>query len=239
MAGSKTTKFKKSLPTVLLVLLAAVLILPPLGVLVHRWAPVPLTYLMVDRAIEGDGLRHKWRPLKKISPNLVHAVIAAEDAKFCTHNGFDFAAIEKALKHNEKRPKKVRGGSTISQQTAKNVFLWPQRSWVRKGLEAYYTVLIEALWPKRRIIEVYLNVVEWAPGVYGAEAASQKWYGKSADKLTRKEAARLAAILPSPRKWKAAGSGPYVRKRSSKISAATGAVRHEGLADCVYPKGKP
>ncbi|MBC6983634.1 monofunctional biosynthetic peptidoglycan transglycosylase [Caulobacter sp. 17J80-11] len=238
MAGKKFAKFKKSLRTVLVVLLAAVLILPPLGVLVHRWAPVPMTYLMVDRAFEGEGLHHKWRPLKKISPNLVYAVIAAEDAKFCTHHGFDFDAIEKAMKHNEKH-RRVRGGSTISQQTAKNVFLWPQRSWVRKGLEAYYTVLIEALWPKKRIIEVYLNVVEWAPGVYGAEAASQKWYGKSADKLTKKEAARLAAILPSPRKWKAAGSGPYVRKRSSKISAASGTVRHEGLATCVYPSGKP
>lgn len=236
---SERSKFKKNLRTILLVLLAAVLILPPLGVLVHRWIPVPITYLMVDRAFEGEGLKHKWRPLKKISPNLVYAVIAAEDAKFCSHNGFDFEAIERALKHNEKRPTKVRGGSTISQQTAKNVFLWPQRSWVRKGLEAYYTVLIETLWPKRRIVEVYLNVVEWAPGVYGAEAAAQKWYGKSADKLTRKEAARLAAILPSPRKWKAAGSGPYVRKRSSKISAASGTVRHEGLADCVYPRGKP
>jgi monofunctional biosynthetic peptidoglycan transglycosylase len=238
MAGKKFAKFKKNLRTVLVVLLAAVLILPPLGVLVHRWVPVPMTYLMVDRAFEGEGLHHKWRPLKKISPNLVYAVIAAEDAKFCTHHGFDFDAIEKAMKHNEKH-RKVRGGSTISQQTAKNVFLWPQRSWVRKGLEAYYTVLIEALWPKKRIIEVYLNVVEWAPGVYGAEAASQKWYGKSADKLTKKEAARLAAILPSPRKWKAAGSGPYVRKRSSKISAASGTVRHEGLATCVYPSGKP
>ncbi|NEX93949.1 monofunctional biosynthetic peptidoglycan transglycosylase [Caulobacter sp. 17J65-9] len=238
MAGKKYAKLRKSLRTVLIVLLGAVLILPPLGVLVHRWVPVPVTYLMVDRAFEGEGLHHKWRPLKKISPNLVYAVIAAEDAKFCSHHGFDFDAIEKAMKHNEGH-RKVRGGSTISQQTAKNVFLWPQRSWVRKGLEAYYTVLIEALWPKKRIIEVYLNVVEWAPGVYGAEAASQKWYGKSADQLTKKEAARLAAILPSPRKWKAAGSGPYVRKRSSKISAASGTVRHEGLATCVYPSGKP
>ncbi|MNR04106.1 Penicillin-binding protein 1F [compost metagenome] len=128
---------------------------------------------------------------------------------------------------------KRRGASTISQQTAKNVFLWPSRDWVRKGLEVGYTGLIELVWGKRRIMEMYLNVAEWAPGVYGAEAASQHWFHKSADKLTAREAARLAAILPSPRRYKAASPGPYVRRRASRIQAAMGTVREAGLDRCV------
>ena len=125
------------------------------------------------------------------------------------------------------------GGSTISQQAAKNVFLWPGRDWVRKGLEAGYTVLIETLWGKRRTMEVYLNAVEWGPGVYGAQAAARHWYGVDADRLTARQAASLAAILPSPRKWKASGSGSYVRSRTRRIQAAMGTVRNEGLAACV------
>jgi monofunctional biosynthetic peptidoglycan transglycosylase len=141
-------------------------------------------------------------------------------------------AIQKALDHNAEGGR-MRGGSTISQQTAKNVFLWPSRDWVRKGLEAGYTVLIETVWSKRRIMEVYLNVVEWAPGVYGAQAASRHWFGKDADELTAREAARLAAILPAPRRYKAASPGPYVRRRASRIQAAMGTVRGDGLNACV------
>ena len=216
-------------------ILTALLILAllPIGaVAIHRIVPPPTTLLMVKQAVAGNGLTYRWRGIDNISPRLVEAVIAAEDARFCEHRGFDFKAIEKALDSNA-RGRKVRGGSTISQQTAKNVFLWPGRDWIRKGFEAGYTVLIETLWGKRRIMEVYLNVAEWAPGVYGAEAAARRWYGKSAADLTPREAARLAAILPSPRRYQAASPGPYVRRRASRIQAAMGTVRGEGLAACV------
>jgi monofunctional biosynthetic peptidoglycan transglycosylase len=216
-------------------ILTALLILAmlPIGaVVIHRFVPPPTTLLMIKQAVAGNGLDYEWRGLDDISPRLVEAVIAAEDARFCEHRGFDFEAIEKALDSNA-RGRKVRGGSTISQQTAKNVFLWPGRDWIRKGLEAGYTVLIETLWGKRRIMEVYLNVAEWAPGVYGAEAAARRWYGKSAADLTTREAARLAAILPSPRRYQAASPGPYVRRRAGRVQAAMGTVRDEGLAACV------
>ncbi|MFT3996336.1 MAG: monofunctional biosynthetic peptidoglycan transglycosylase [Asticcacaulis sp.] len=202
------------------------------SVAVHRFVPVPITFLMIQRIFEGKGYHHEWVPSSRISDNLKVAVIAAEDAKFCTHYGFDMNAIEKAQRSNA-RGKKVRGGSTISQQTAKNAFLWPQRSWVRKGVEAYYTLLIETLWPKERIMEVYLNSAEWGPGIYGAEAASQYWFGKSAADLSAAEASRLAAILPSPLKWKAAQSGKYVKRRSGKIRANAGLVKREGIGACV------
>ena len=205
---------------------------PILVVSIYRFVPPPITYLMVQRTFEGRGFDRHWRPIRQISPALTRAVIAAEDAKFCEHHGFDFTAMEKALAHNE-RSKRVRGGSTISQQTAKNIFLWPDRSYVRKGLEAYFTLLIEGLWGKQRIMEVYLNSIEWGPGVYGAESAALKNFKVGADKLTPAQAARLAAILPSPLKWKAAAPGPYVKRRSGKIGAAAGTVRLEGLAGCV------
>jgi monofunctional biosynthetic peptidoglycan transglycosylase len=206
--------------------------LPLALVAAYRFVPPPVTILMIQRSLEGKGFSRTWRPLDQMSPALIRSVIAAEDAGFCSHKGFDFEAMQEAWAHNE-RSDRVRGGSTISQQTAKNVFLWPERSWVRKGLEAGYTVLIEAVWSKRRIVEVYLNVAEWAPGVYGAEAAAQHWYGKSAADLTAREAARLAAILPSPRRYRAASPGPYVRRRAARIQAAMGTVRNDGLAACV------
>jgi monofunctional glycosyltransferase len=207
-------------------------LLPVGGVAIHGVVPPLTTFLMVEQGLKGNKADYRWRGLNDISPRLVEAVIAAEDATFCSHRGFDMKAIEKALESNA-RGRRVRGGSTISQQTAKNVFLWSGRNWLRKGMEAGYTVLIEAFWSKRRIVEVYLNVAEWAPGVYGAEAASQKWFGKSAADLTPREAARLAAILPSPRRYQAASPGPYVRRRASRIQAAMGTVRNEGLAGCV------
>lgn len=227
------TRKRHPLMRALIVVLAVAILLPPAAVLSHRFVNPPITLLMVKRLFEGEGLHKRWRPIEKISPNLVYAVIAAEDAHFCRHLGFDLDAIQKAIRHNERRPHKLRGGSTITQQTAKNVFLWQGRGWVRKGLEAAYTVSLEMMWGKRRTMEIYLNVVEWGPGVYGAEAASRRWFGKGADKLTAGEAARLAAILPSPRKWKASGGGPYVRKRASRIQAAMGTVRSEKLAACV------
>ena len=205
---------------------------PVVTVILYRFIPPPVTPLMVIRAVEGRGLDHRWKPIDKVAPALPRALIAAEDAKFCDHRGFDFDALQKAYANNESG-RKIRGGSTISQQTAKNVFLWPGRSYVRKGLEAYFTVLIETLWGKKRIMEVYLNSIEYGPGIYGAEAASRAYFKVGADKLTPLQAARLAAILPSPLKWKAVNPGRYVKKRSSRIGKASGAVRRGGLAACV------
>jgi monofunctional biosynthetic peptidoglycan transglycosylase len=206
--------------------------LPLVVVLIYRVVPVPLTPLMVSRAMDGRGIDHRWKPLSEISPNLVRAVVAAEDSHFCEHMGFDIEAMQKAFENNQKGGR-VRGGSTISQQTAKNVFLWEGRSYLRKGLEAYFTVLIEAGWGKRRIMEVYLNSIEWGRGIYGAEAAAQRIFKKPARNLTVTQAARLAAILPSPLKWKAGKPGPYVARRSRRIGAATGTVRRDGLDGCV------
>ncbi len=208
------------------------LIVPVALTAIYRFVPPPITILMVQRLIEGKGLEREWRPIDEISPRLVRAVIAAEDARFCQHHGFDLEAIEKAMESNAKG-RKLRGGSTISQQTAKNVFLWPQRSYVRKGLEAGFTVLIEVGWGKKRTMEVYLNSIEWGPGIYGVEAAARKNFGVGADKLTAAQSARLAAILPSPLKWRAAKPGPYVQKRSGRITRAAGTVRRDGLAACV------
>ncbi|MBC5840266.1 monofunctional biosynthetic peptidoglycan transglycosylase [Flavobacterium sp. F-380] len=191
-------------------------------VVLFKFVPVPFTPLMAIRAIENKTsgkeaiLSHDWVPLEKISVNLQKAVIASEDGLFLKHNGFDFTAMQKAYKNNE-RGRKIKGGSTISQQTAKNVFLWQGRSYLRKGLEAYFTVLIELVWGKERIMEVYLNSIEMGDGVYGAQAAAEYWYRKDAENLTPIQAAGIAAILPNPRKFKATSSSSYINKRKSKI----------------------
>lgn len=191
-------------------------------VVLFKWIPVPFTPLMITRAIEQkiDGQEmtcsHDWVPLEDISINLQKAVIASEDGSFLKHNGFDFKAMQKAFKNNN-RGKKLKGGSTISQQTAKNVFLWQGRSYIRKGLEAYFTFLIELVWGKERIMEVYLNSIEMGKGVYGAEAAAEHWYKKNAKDLTKIQAAGIAAILPNPRKYKATNSSSYIEKRKGKI----------------------
>ncbi len=218
----------------LIVLLLAI-IGPPLWVALYRIASPPITILMIERLVEGHGLDHRWVPIGRIAPAMVRAVVASEDSRFCEHHGFDVKAIDAALRHNAETPGRVRGGSTISQQTAKNVFLWPERSWARKGAEAWFTVLIETIWGKRRIMEVYLNTVEMGPGIYGVEAASQHYFRKPASALTPAEAGRLAAILPSPLKWKAAHPGPYVRRRTDRIEARSDTVARSGLADCVLP----
>lgn len=198
-------------------------------VLLFKFVPVPFTPLMAIRAIEqkmdGKEMRssHDWVPIEEISSNLQKAVIASEDGNFLTHSGFDFKAIEKAYESNQKG-KKVKGGSTISQQTAKNVFLWQGRSYLRKGLEAYFTVLIELFWSKERIMEVYLNSIEMGDGVYGAQAAAKHWYHKDAKNLSRIEAAGIAAILPNPRKFKAVNSSNYINRRKAKISKYIGYV---------------
>jgi len=191
-------------------------------VVLFKFVPVPFTPLMAIRSAEfkmsGKDMicSHDWEPLERISPNLQKAVIASEDANFLTHHGFDFNAIQKAMKNNEKG-KKIKGGSTISQQTAKNVFLWQGRSYLRKGLEAYFTVLIELVWGKERIMEVYLNSIEMGDGVYGAQAAAEYWYRKNAADLSKREAAGIAAILPNPRKFKATNSSSYIERRKGRI----------------------
>jgi len=191
-------------------------------VILFKWVPIPFTPLMITRIIEfkldgGDAIySHDWVPLEEISPNLQKAVIASEDGNFLKHSGFDFKAMQKAYKNN-KKGKKLKGGSTISQQTAKNVFLWQGRSYVRKGLEAYFTVLIELIWGKERIMEVYLNSIEMGNGVYGAQEAARVWYKKPAKDLTKREAAGIAAILPNPRKYKAVNSSSYIERRKDKI----------------------
>jgi len=214
-------------------LLALILVGPPSLTLIYRLVPPPVTILMIQRLAEGHGLDYRWRSLSRISPALVDAAVASEDSGFCAHHGFDFNAMQKAMKHNQRRPDRLKGGSTISQQTAKNVFLWPGRSYLRKGLEAGYTVLIEGLWGKRRIMEVYLNVIEFGPGIYGAEAAAQRLFHVSAAQLSPAQAARMVAVLPKPLKWSAAAPGRYVAGRSRAIGGRIGTVREAGLADCV------
>lgn len=191
-------------------------------VLCLKFINPPVTYLMIKRGFqwqsEGKGFKIEkdWLPYDEISNNLKRAALAGEDAHFMSHNGFDTNAIKQALEKN-KSGKPLRGGSTISQQVAKNVFLWPERSWLRKGLETYFTFLIEILWSKKRILEVYLNVIEMGQGVYGAEAASHYYYNKSAKSLTKKEAALIIAILPNPRQWDARRPSNYVNSRANSI----------------------
>ena len=193
-----------------------------LAVIIYRFMPVYVTPLMVIRSVQqvfsGDKptWKHTWVSFEKISPNLPMAVIASEDNRFAEHNGFDLVEIKKAMKENETRKRK-RGASTISQQTAKNVFLWPQSSWVRKGLEVYFTFLIELFWSKERIMEVYLNSIEMGNGIYGAEAVAREHFHKNASKLTPEECALIAASLPNPRKFNSSRPGNYMLKRQKKI----------------------
>ncbi|HEY3798057.1 MAG TPA: monofunctional biosynthetic peptidoglycan transglycosylase [Caulobacteraceae bacterium] len=219
----------ETLGAILLVLIVG----PIVAAAIYKVVPPPVTILMIERMIQGQGLDHRWIPLRRMSPDLPRAAIASEDARFCTHHGFDFVAIQKALKHDAKSNARLRGGSTISQQTAKNVFLWPDRSWVRKGFEAYFTVLIEAIWGKPRIMEVYLNTVEMGPGVYGVEAAAQHYFHVSAAAVSPAQAARLIAILPSPLKWQAVDPSAYVRRRSARVDAGEGTVSRDGGAGCL------
>ena len=192
-----------------------------LVVVIFKWVPVPVTPLMVIRNMEQtnenkNGWEHDWMPIEDISKNLQLAVICSEDQLFLKHNGFDVKAIEKAYENN-KNGKRLKGASSISQQTAKNVFLWPQRSWLRKGLETYFTFLIELIWSKERIMEVYLNSIEMGPGIYGAEAAAQYWFKKSAAHLSTYEAAAIASILPNPLRYKANPATPYIQSRKSWV----------------------
>jgi len=191
-------------------------------VLLYRFVPVPLTPLMVIRSLQsigGDefvGIHKDWVSLEEISPSVMKAVLKAEDARFYEHNGFDYEAIQKAMKYNQTHRRK-KGASTISQQTAKNVFLWPNRDWIRKGFEAYFTVLIEFVWPKERIMEVYLNVIELGPGIYGVEAAAQRYFKRSARNLNPHQASLIAAVLPNPRRFRIDRPSIYVMARQRRI----------------------
>lgn len=188
----------------------------------YRWVPVPFTPLMAIRNFEQAKedkkvvCEHDWVSIHNISKNIQRAVVCSEDQNFLKHNGFDFDAIKKAIENNQKS-RRLKGASTISQQVAKNVFLWPARSWLRKGIEAYFTFLIELFWSKQRILEVYLNSIEMGNGIYGIEAASQHWFNKSASKLTTYEAAAIAAILPNPLKHKANPASGYIQRRKEWI----------------------
>ena len=187
-------------------------------VVVYRFVPPPITLTQANDVLAGRGLARNWVPLSQINPAMPRAAIAAEDANFCRHNGFDFSAIETAAEANA-RGRRLRGGSTISQQTAKNVFLWQGRSYLRKGLEAWFTVLIETIWGKRRIMEMYLNEVETGIGTYGVDAGAQRYYHHGAGRLTTREAAQIAAVLPLPKKRPAISPTGYVARYGRRIAA--------------------
>lgn len=199
-------------------------------VLLFKFVPVPVTATML---MDGNGITKDWTSLSNIDRNMVRAVIAAEDGKFCTHGGFDREAIEKAIENNA-RGGRIKGGSTISQQTAKNVFLWQGGGYVRKGLEAWFTVLIEQIWGKRRIMEVYLNVAETGIGTYGVEAGAERYFGKSAGSLTRIEAARMAAALPLPKQRAVKNPRGWLARHGNTIAARIGSVGRDGLDACIY-----
>ena len=224
--------------TTISVLFIAFVLAPVTWVGAYLVLDAPSTLLMMQRAAEGETIRHYPVPINRMSPHIVRAVIAAEDARFCEHDGFDVEAIQDAMESNA-RGGNTRGASTISQQTAKNLFLWPDRSWVRKGFETYFTALIEFMWPKRRIIEHYLNVAEWGDGNFGIEAAARARFGVSAADLTPLQAARLAAVLPSPNRWSADSPGPYVRRRAASIVERGRVIRNERLAACALFMDRP
>jgi len=207
---------------------------PVILILFFRFVPIPGTPQMLLDLVTLQPVHYSWRSLDAISPALPHAVIGAEDQNFCAHHGFDWKGIDKAMTEHKRHPNKpLRGASTISQQTARTLFLVSTRSWIRKGVEAYLTVLIEGLWPKKRILTAYLNLVDWGHGNYGAEAASEAYFGTDASHLTRSQAARLAAILPNPDHWRADHPGRYVAGRSKHLRGQELSVVDNGLDWCV------
>jgi len=201
-------------------------------VVAYRFLPVPLTWPMARDAIAGRHVEREWVALDRIARSVPRAAIGAEDARYCAHNGFDFGAMEAAVLRNASS-KKLRGGSTISQQTAKNAFLWPGRSYLRKALEAWFTVLIEVIWGKPRIMEVYLNIAEMGPGIYGVEAAARHYFKTSAANLTQTQAARIAAILPQPIKRNAARPGRFVKRYARRIERSARYIGKEGIDNCL------
>ncbi len=211
--------------------LVGFLVVSVVWVILYRIAGPPFTYLMVRDTLSGKNVDSRSMPFESISRHLAVAVVTGEDQRFCIHDGFDWEAIDKARDANE-RGGRLRGASTISMQTSKNAFLWPGRTWVRKGFEAYFTALIETLWPKWRILEVYLNVAEWGDGLFGAEAAAQYYFNKPAAQLTRWESSLLAAALPSPLTSNPARPSSYLSRRASQIRAQMNDV-NEGFGGCL------
>ena len=210
-----------------------------LWVLAYRFVNPPVTFTMLGDVISGNGARRDWMPIGQIDRDMVRAVIAGEDSKYCTHAGFDRQAIEEAMRRNARGGRVIRGGSTISQQTAKNAFLWQGGGYFRKGLEAWFTFLIENLWDKRRIMEVYLNVAETGIGTYGVNAGAQRYFDHDASSLTATEAARIAAIFPLPKRREAITPTGFTRRYGNMISARMGAVRRDRLDACVYEGAPP
>ena len=203
-----------------------------LWVVVYKFVPPPITFTMMGDVLSGHSLHKDWMSLSAMDPNMARAAIAGEDGKFCLHDGFDREAIIKAAERNA-RGGRIRGGSTISQQTAKNAFLWQGGGFFRKGLEAWFTVLIETVWGKHRIMEVYLNIAETGIGTYGANAGAQRYFGHDADHLSPTEAARIAAILPLPKKRDAVDPSGFVRRHGNRLAANVGVVRRDALDACV------
>ena len=199
------------------------LVLPVPIVIAYRFVPPPITALMAIRSFQGAALHRHWVPLERMSPSILHAVVASEDERFCVHHGFDWQAIDNAWR-DWRSGREPKGASTITMQTAKNLFLWPGRSLLRKGVEAYLTVLIEFFWDKHRIIETYLNVIEWGEGIYGVDTAAHVYFGKPAAALTAQEAALLAAVLPNPREWSPAQPTAYIAERAAIIRERMGAM---------------
>jgi monofunctional biosynthetic peptidoglycan transglycosylase len=214
-----------------------------LFVLVHlyalslRWVPVPGTILMIQRTLSGEDFRRVIVPLEEISPHLVTAVIAAEDSRYCEHAGIDFDALGEAIEQN-RAGRSRRGASTITQQTAKNVFFWNGGGYARKAGEAWFALFIDGLWGKRRVMEQYLNTIEWGDGIFGAEAAARVRFGKHASELTAREAALMAAVLPNPHKWRLDPPGNYVSGRAGTLQSRMRVVANDGLANCVLAPGR-
>jgi monofunctional biosynthetic peptidoglycan transglycosylase len=208
-----------------------------LWVVIYRFVPPPVTLTMLGDIVGGRSVKKNWMPLLKIDRNMARAAIAAEDAKFCSHNGFDTQAIEAAIKRNARVSARgkgvIRGGSTISQQTAKNAFLWQGGGYFRKGLEAWFTVLIETIWGKKRIMEVYLNIAETGIATYGVNEGSKRYFGHDASRMSSAEAARMAAVLPLPKKREATIPTGYTRRYGNRIAARIGVVRNDRLDACL------
>jgi monofunctional glycosyltransferase len=228
--GSPIRTFGRRIRIVILRLLLIALLAPPALLLIYRFVPPPVTPLMLIRLGQGEALDKSWQPLGAIASSLAEAAVAAEDNRFCEHGGFDWPALQGEIAA-WRAGAEPRGASTLTMQTAKNLFLWPDRSLLRKALEAPLTLQIELLWPKRRIIEVYLNIVEFGPGIYGAEAAAQSFFGKPAAALSQREAALLAAVLPSPRTSSPAHPSEWLENRARTVRSRIGQLGP--LLECV------
>ncbi|WCT74089.1 monofunctional biosynthetic peptidoglycan transglycosylase [Sphingomonas naphthae] len=214
-------------------LLLAFIVISVLWVALYRFVPPPVTATMLVNATGGRGIHKDWTSLDRIDPNMARAVIGGEDWRFCTHHGFDLTAMKAAFTSNLRGKKRLRGGSTISQQTAKNAFLWQGGGYLRKGLEAWFTVLMELMWPKRRIMEVYLNIAETGIGTYGAQAGAIRYFNHDASRLSPSEAARIAAVLPLPKKRGAVSPSGFTARYGSMIQRRIGVVQRSGFDACL------